>query len=93
METPYRKESSQGLVHLFCTQNWAISTDIRLTLYNALIGSVMTYACPTWSYAADAHLLKFQRLQNRVLRATGYLDRCTPVRELHVAFKIPYING
>jgi hypothetical protein len=32
-----------------------------------------------------------QRLQNRVLRATGNLDRCIPVRELHVAFKIPYV--
>jgi hypothetical protein len=48
-------------------------------------------ACPTWDYAADAHLLKSQRLQNRVLRATGNLDRCTPVRELHVTFKIPYV--
>jgi hypothetical protein len=51
----------------------------------------MTYACPTWEYAADIHLLKLQRLQNRVLRATGNLDRCTPVSELHVAFKIPYV--
>jgi hypothetical protein len=53
--------------------------------------SVMTHACPTWEYAAGAHHLKLQRLQNRVLRATGNLDRCTPVRELHVAFKIPYV--
>jgi hypothetical protein len=35
-------------------------------LYKALIRSVMTYACPTWEYAADAHLLKLQSLQNRV---------------------------
>jgi hypothetical protein len=31
-------------------------------LYNALIRSVMTYACPTWEYATDAHLLKLQPL-------------------------------
>jgi hypothetical protein len=49
----------------------------------------MTYACPTWEYAADAHLLKLQRLQNRALHATGNLDKCTPVSEFHVAFKIP----
>jgi hypothetical protein len=48
----------------------------------------MTYASPTWDYAADAHLFKLQRLQNRVVRATGNIDRCTPVREMHVAFKI-----
>jgi hypothetical protein len=53
----------------------------------------MIYACPTWEYAADAHLLKWQQLQNRVLRAIENLDRCTPVRELHVAFKIIYVYG
>jgi hypothetical protein len=47
--------------------------------------------CPIWEHAADAHLLNLQRLQNRVLRAIGNLDRCTPVRELHVAFKFPYV--
>jgi hypothetical protein len=31
------------------------------------------------------------RLQNRVLRAIGKLDRRTPVRDLHLAFKIPYV--
>jgi hypothetical protein len=63
-----------------------LSTNIKLTLYKALIRSVMAYAYPTWEYAAGAHLLKLQRLQNRVLRAIGNLDRCTPVRDLHVAF-------
>jgi hypothetical protein len=51
----------------------------------------MTYACPTWEHAADTHHLKLQRLQNRALRAFGNLARCTPVRELHVTFKIPYV--
>jgi hypothetical protein len=32
-----------------------------------------------------------QHLQNRVLRAIGNLERRTPVREMHVAFKIPYV--
>jgi hypothetical protein len=52
----------------------------------------MTYACPTCEYTADAHLLKLQRLQNRVLSAIGNLNKCTPVRESHVAFNIPYIT-
>jgi hypothetical protein len=67
-----------------------LSTNITLTLYKALIRSVITYASPTWEYAADGHPLKLQRLQNRVLRATGNLDRCTPVPEMQVAFKIIY---
>jgi hypothetical protein len=51
----------------------------------------MTYACPIWDYAADVHLLKLQRLQNRLLRTVGNVDRRTLVRELHVAFKMPYV--
>jgi predicted lipid carrier protein YhbT len=35
--------------------------------------------------------MKLQRLQNRVLRAISNLDRLTPVRDLHFAFKISYV--
>jgi hypothetical protein len=51
----------------------------------------MTYASPTWEFTANAHLLKLQRLQNKVLRTSGNFPRLTPVRELHKAFNIPYI--
>jgi hypothetical protein len=51
----------------------------------------MTYTCPAWEFAADTYLLKFQRLQKIVLRATGNFPRRTPVRQLRVAFKIPYV--
>jgi hypothetical protein len=68
-----------------------LSTNIKLGFYKAPIRSVVTYACPTWEYEVEAHLLKLQSLQNRVLRATGNIDRGTPVSELHVAFKFPYM--
>jgi hypothetical protein len=51
----------------------------------------MAHACPTSGYAADGRLLKRQRLQSRVLRVAGKLDRRTMVREMHVAFKISYV--
>jgi hypothetical protein len=52
----------------------------------------MTYACPTWEFAADNHhLLKFQCLQNKVLRTIGNFPRRTPVRDVHMALKLPYI--
>jgi hypothetical protein len=31
----------------------------------------MTYACPAWEFAADNHLLKLQRLQNKVFCIIG----------------------
>jgi hypothetical protein len=51
----------------------------------------MTYACPTWGFAADIHLSKLQRLQNKVLRMIGNFSRQTPVCELHKAFNTPYL--
>jgi hypothetical protein len=41
---------------------------------------------------ADTHLLKLQRLQNKVLHTTGNFPRHTPVRELHEACNILYMN-
>jgi hypothetical protein len=68
-----------------------LSTNIKLILHNALIRSIMTYTCPAWEFAADSHLLKLQRIENEVLRTIGDFPRRTPVRYLHMAFKLSYV--
>jgi hypothetical protein len=68
-----------------------LSANIKLTLHKVLIRSVMTYACPAWELAADAYLLKLQRLQNKVLYTIGNFPRGTRVRDLHTAFNLPYV--
>jgi hypothetical protein len=68
-----------------------LNANIKLTLHKLLISSVMIYACPGWEFAADTYLLKLQRLKNRVLRTIANFPRRTPVRDLHVAFEIPYV--
>jgi hypothetical protein len=68
-----------------------LNVNIKLTLHKALIRSVMTCACPASEFAAETYLLKLQRLQNKVLRSIGNLPRCTLVRDMHVAFHIPYV--
>jgi hypothetical protein len=35
--------------------------------------------------------MKLQRLQNKVLRTIGNFSRSTSVRDMHVAFQIPYV--
>jgi hypothetical protein len=35
--------------------------------------------------------MKFQRPQNKVLRTIGNFPRLTLVRDMHVAFQIPYV--
>jgi hypothetical protein len=75
----------------FLFKSERLSANIKLTICKALIRSVMTYASPAWESAADTHLLKLQRLQNKVLRTIGNFPRRTRVRELHTAFKTPYV--
>jgi hypothetical protein len=40
--------------------------------------------------ATDTYPLKLQRVQNKVLRTTGNIPRCTLVRDLRTAFNLPY---
>jgi hypothetical protein len=68
-----------------------LSANIKLTLHKALNRSVMTYASPAWKSPADTHLIKLQRLQNKVLRTIGNYPRRTPVRDFHLDFQIPYV--
>jgi predicted protein tyrosine phosphatase len=67
-----------------------LSANVKPTLHKALIRAVMTYPCPAWEFAADTHLLKLHHLQNKVLCTTGEFPRCTPVRELCMAFQVLY---
>jgi hypothetical protein len=69
-----------------------LSAHTKLILYRALIRSIMTYASSIWEFVADTRLMKLQCLQNRFLHAIGNLDWRSPVRDLHLAFKIPYVN-
>jgi hypothetical protein len=68
-----------------------LRANIKLTLHKALIRSLMTYVCPAWEFAVECHLLKLQRLQNKVVRTIGNFPRRTSVRDMYTAFHIPYV--
>jgi hypothetical protein len=53
-------------------------------------GSPVTVS-PAWEFAADTHVMKLQRLQNKALRTIGNYPRRTPVRDLRMTFKLPYV--
>jgi hypothetical protein len=59
--------------------------------YKALIRSTMTYVSPAWKFAAQTHLLKLQRVQNRVLRTIGNFPKHTSIRDMHAAFQVQYV--
>jgi hypothetical protein len=64
---------------------------MKLTLHKDLIRSVMTYASPSWEFAGYTHLMKVQRLQNKVLGTSGNYPRHTPVHDLHMVFQNPFV--
>jgi hypothetical protein len=78
-------------VRIYSLLNERSSTYIKLTIHKALIRSVMTYACPAWELVAGTHHLKWQPLQNKVLRTNGNFPRFTSVRDLHAAFYFLYV--
>jgi hypothetical protein len=59
-----------------------LSFNIKLTLHKALITSVITYAYPTWEFAADTYILKSQCLKNR-FSETLEMFQCTLVHDSH----------
>jgi hypothetical protein len=68
-----------------------LSANMKFTIHKAFIRFVMTYANLAWEFAADTHLMKLQRLQNKVLRTIRNYLRRTPVRDLHMAFQILFV--
>jgi hypothetical protein len=86
MKIARRKDRSQGLPNInqivFPFQRERLNANIKLTLMKSLIRSVMTYASSAW---------ELQLLQNRVLHTSRNFSRLTSVRDLHVAFQIPYV--
>jgi hypothetical protein len=60
-----------------------LSVGTKLTLYKAMLRSIMTDARPSWEFVADSYLLELQCLQNEVLRTIGSLPGPPPTRDLH----------
>jgi hypothetical protein len=67
-----------------------LSTNFKLTLHKAPLG-LQWHACPTWEFASETHLLKLQWMQNRVLHTIGNFPRHTSIRDMRVAFQVPYV--
>jgi hypothetical protein len=76
---------------LFLFKSEGLSANIKLSLHKIPIRSVITYACSTWEFAADSHLLKLSSLKNKVPRTIGKFPRRTYARESHMTSQMPYI--
>jgi hypothetical protein len=51
----------------------------------------MAYGRTAWELAADTHLMKSKRLQNKVIRIIGKHSRGTPTCYMRMALRITYL--
>jgi hypothetical protein len=59
-------KASRARVWVYClSKSDRLSANHEVTHHITFIRFIMTYACPAMEFAADTHLFKFQRLQNR----------------------------
>ncbi|KAJ4426734.1 hypothetical protein ANN_26533 [Periplaneta americana] len=65
---------------------------VGLTMYKALIRSVITYSAPAWGFAAVSHLRKLQVVQNQVIRLITHLPRVASRRKFHDELELPTID-
>jgi hypothetical protein len=79
-----------GIYPLF--KNERLSANILLTVHKALIRPVMTYACPAREFAAETHILKLQRYENKILRTIVNFPKSTPLRDLHTDFNFACVH-
>jgi hypothetical protein len=91
VETVTRKANRTFIILYYLLKSDGLSTNSKLTLHKAIIRSIMTYACPTWKFAADTQLMKLRRLQNKVFHTTGKFARNTPIRDMHISFQISHV--
>ncbi|KAJ4429181.1 hypothetical protein ANN_26184 [Periplaneta americana] len=64
---------------------------VGLTMYKALIRSVITYAAPAWGFAAVTHLRKLQVIQNQVIRIITHL-RESLREKFHDELNLPTVD-
>jgi hypothetical protein len=62
-----------------------------MALEGSAMSSVKSWKISSWEFAADTHLMKLQRLENKVLRTVGKFPRNTPIRDMHISLQIPYV--
>lgn len=55
-----------------------LSTTNKSLIYTVIIRPILSYASPIWFSAADSHLIKFKRLQNKILKTIFNLHKRTP---------------
>ena len=69
-----------------------MSQRIKITLYVALVRSMLLYGCEAWSILAKCRKRKIQIFQNKCLKIILQAPRYTRISELENVVIVPYID-
>lgn len=81
-----------GILYSLINSKSKLNIYNKLTLYKTIFRSILLYACPIWGNCAQVHLLKIQRVQNKVLKIIHNLPSDYPTQHLHRLSDILLIN-
>lgn len=72
-------------------QHRALTREVKLHLYTAVIRPVLLYGAPVWAHTAPRHIRRLQVAQNKCLRAILGVDSSIRISLLHEAAGVPMI--
>lgn len=69
-----------------------LSVENKILIFKAALRPIYTYACPIFADIAKTHLMKLQRIQNKILKMILNLPWYTPTQDIHQTNNIEMVN-
>jgi len=61
---------------------WLVPPKIMLTLYYALVSSIINYGIGVWGLASSTHISKVQSLQDKCLKAVSWKENFKNINQI-----------
>lgn len=88
-----RTQNAVKILYPLIHRKSKLSTQNKVLLFKTCLRPIYTYACPLFSSIARSHLLKLQRLQNKILKMIFDLPWHTPTITLHEENDIELVDN
>ena len=74
------------------SKNSRLKIEIKLILYKICVIPIITYGHQIWAAAANTHINRIQKIQNKFLRIIFNKLYDSPIKSLHEIADIPFIK-
>ena len=69
-----------------------LSVENKILIFKVVLRPIYTYACPIFTDIAKTHLMKLQRIQNKILKMILNLPWYTSTQDIHQTNNIEMVN-